>query len=882
MADRTCRIGLHGRNDEFFEEADYQVIREAHIETLKMMSLTHPAVFKRIRNEHPNLEFIVRLHDDRMGRGHHPTAQQFAERMAPLIKSLQPYASKFEIHNEPNHQDRIEGWGDTDDHARDFDQWYQRVFTLLKRECPWALLGFPGLAIPHRDREWLEICRTSVEMSDFLGVHAYWQTTTQEPDNHLARFWGLRFKSYHASFPNKIIDILEAGNSNARNGLPITDQEIAEQFVEFFQELFKYPYINSASPFILSSPDSSWESFAWRKRSGQVMPVVKAVGDMSRPPLRRATIEIGERQRYFEQTNQTVSGAFLDFFDKYGLDMCGYPITPVVKEDGLPVQYFQRIVLEEFKAGQIRPRLVGAQLIALRERVKVLEDQLRTGEGPDRASLIKPAITDISEQLARHASKRYASRDLAQIETIVIHHTALDASIGPERIARVLVEQRDMAGIPYHYFIAGDGTIFQTQDQSVLTSHADQFSKGSLGVAFAGDFTDAVPTAQQLEAGGKLCAYLMLAHSVKRENIKGRKELVPHASPGKQWLEGKRWKDELLVQVDRALAALPTAPGVGDDSLAALKSRIADLEKQLVAAQTRIADLERQLAETSPPRAVPQPSVKDVIDDLPKHPTKRYQTRQRSQIDNLLIHHSAGPPSVGAAPIARYHVDDKGWPGIGYHYFIYDDGRIEQTQPLEAIAYHAGEANRFSVGICLAGDFMDQPPPDAQLLGTGQLAAWLLSELDLPLEAIQPHKHFRATDCPGSQWDSGAKWGEKLLNQVKEALAGAGPVVSPPSRKPLGHYLLFWQTPDDWAKEDFFGAQNYIGRFRTTVGFSLDDAVQAQHVTIIGGTLGVSSEAEAALRAAGCKVERVAGENFAETKAMLDKMAKEGKRFLTF
>jgi putative cell wall-binding protein len=53
-------------------------------------------------------------------------------------------------------------------------------------------------------------------------------------------------------------------------------------------------------------------------------------------------------------------------------------------------------------------------------------------------------------------------------------------------------------------------------------------------------------------------------------------------------------------------------------------------------------------------------------------------------------------------------------------------------------------------------------------------------------------------------------------------------------------------------------------------------------VTIIGGTLGVSSEAEAALRAAGCKVERVAGENFAETKAMLDKMAKEGKRFLTF
>jgi hypothetical protein len=44
---------------------------------------------------------------------------------------------------------------------------------------------------------------------------------------------------------------------------------------------------------------------------------------------------------------------------------------------------------------------------------------------------------------------------------------------------------------------------------------------------------------------------------------------------------------------------------------------------------------------------------------------------------------------------------------------------------------------------------------------------------------------------------------------------------------------------------------------------------------------GVSSDPEALLRAAGCKVERVAGENFIETKALLDKMAEAGRRFLT-
>ena len=34
----TVRIGLHGRNAVSFDELDFQLIREARIETLKMMS----------------------------------------------------------------------------------------------------------------------------------------------------------------------------------------------------------------------------------------------------------------------------------------------------------------------------------------------------------------------------------------------------------------------------------------------------------------------------------------------------------------------------------------------------------------------------------------------------------------------------------------------------------------------------------------------------------------------------------------------------------------------------------------------------------------------------------------------------------------------------
>jgi N-acetyl-anhydromuramyl-L-alanine amidase AmpD len=916
MAVRTCRVGLHGRNHELFQEVDYQVVRQAHVETLKMMSQTEVEVFKRLQSENPGVEFIVRLWDDRMGTGTHPTPQQFVERMAPLMDPLRPYATKFEIHNEPNHLQRYEGWGQEDADARDFNTWYQQVFKLLKARCPWAMLGFPGLAIPHRDLEWVEICRPSVEMSDFLGVHCYWQTKSDQPRNHLVDFWGLRFKYYHEKFPTKIIDLTEVGNSNAQSGLPISDQEIATQFVEYFKELFNYSYINSAAPFILSSPDPTWDSFAWRKASGEIKPVVAAVGNLTRPTLQLAQAKPPVRERFFEITQQTVSGPFLDFFDKYGLDICGYPVSPQFDDGGIQVQYFQRVVPEEFQPGQIRLRLAGTDAMTLHQRVTELEASLAQLQAEAQAGggvlFAPPAITDISGQLPQHPTKQYPTRPETDINTIVIHHTAVPASVGPERIASALINNRDLPGISYHYFVAADGTLYQTQPLTALTQHAYQFSAASVGVAFAGDFTDAIPTPQQLQAGGQLCAYLMRTLAISRDNIKGLGELVTHQSPGRQWLQGQKWKDLLLAQVDQALAAAPVSGQVAslqariadlEKQLATARSeadaagvRIADLEKQLAAAasagngqiaalQARIAELEKQLAAAPAGEAggVAQPAIDDISGTLAQHPTARYQTRPVSAIQSIVLHHSAVPASVGAAQIARYQVDKQGWPGIGFHYFVTGDGLLQQTQPLEAIAYHAGDANNpTSLGICLAGNFTDQPPSAAQLAGTGQLVAWLLYKLNLPAEAIHPHKDYVATACPGNQWDGGVRWGDQFRQQVQDALAGIGAAVPVPGGKALGHYMLFWQTVDDWARDDFLGAQAYIGRFRVTAGFSVDDAKQAEYVSIVGGPLGVSPAAETLLRAAGCKVERVAGATTAETKQMLDQMAQQGQRFLTF
>ena len=130
--------------------------------------------------------------------------------------------------------------------------WFLRVYEILKYYCSWAQLGFPGLAIPHRDLEWIDICRQAVEKADWLGVHCYWQTPRGQERNHLVNAWGLRFKYYHERFPNKIIELTEVGNSNVQNNIPFTEESHAQEFTEYLTECFKYPYLNSASFFILS------------------------------------------------------------------------------------------------------------------------------------------------------------------------------------------------------------------------------------------------------------------------------------------------------------------------------------------------------------------------------------------------------------------------------------------------------------------------------------------------------------------------------------------------------------------------------------------------------------------------------------------------------
>jgi hypothetical protein len=273
------KVGVNGRNDfwtKTFTENDHQAIRGAKIELLKMFSYVQLDVYRRLRDENPSIDFIVRLYDE----GGHGTPEEFVNRHAPRITELRSFTYKFEILNEPNYPDW--GWGPTLADAKVFNKWYVEVVDRLRERFSWIEPGFPGLSPkmlpddPNDDLEWIQECRQAVQKSAWLGCHCYWF----DEYGILHPVFGLRFIKYHELFPDKPIHITEF------NGSPtgVSAWTMAEHYKRYYVKVADYPYVESASAFILSSPDSTFHSLAWwDPASGEMRPVVGAVGDIPRP-----------------------------------------------------------------------------------------------------------------------------------------------------------------------------------------------------------------------------------------------------------------------------------------------------------------------------------------------------------------------------------------------------------------------------------------------------------------------------------------------------------------------------------------------------------------------------------------------------------------------
>ncbi len=132
----------------------------------------------------------------------------------------------------------------------------------------------------------------------------------------------------------------------------------------------------------------------------------------------------------------------------------------------------------------------------------------------------------------------------------------------------------------------------------------------------------------------------------------------------------------------------------------------------------------------------------------------------------IVLHHTAttsgSVDSIHAEHQKKKDKNGNAWLGIGYHFVIGNgrgmaDGAIEPTfrWRTQIQGAHAGssdpEYNQLGIGICLVGNFENEPPTAAQQKSTQLLVQTLRQEYFIPIDQVVPHKEIRAsaTACPG-------------------------------------------------------------------------------------------------------------------------------------
>ncbi|QAA31829.1 peptidoglycan recognition family protein [Clostridium manihotivorum] len=112
----------------------------------------------------------------------------------------------------------------------------------------------------------------------------------------------------------------------------------------------------------------------------------------------------------------------------------------------------------------------------------------------------------------------------------------------------------------------------------------------------------------------------------------------------------------------------------------------------------------------------------------------------------IVYHHTV---EIGKTPeeIHQLHVN-RGWAGIGYHFYIRKDGTIYRGRPENAVGSHAPGVNNIALGIAFEGNFMVEKPTEQQLNSAIILSKYLVNKYGI--KELRRHKDVKpTTECPG-------------------------------------------------------------------------------------------------------------------------------------
>lgn len=130
----------------------------------------------------------------------------------------------------------------------------------------------------------------------------------------------------------------------------------------------------------------------------------------------------------------------------------------------------------------------------------------------------------------------------------------------------------------------------------------------------------------------------------------------------------------------------------------------------------------------------------------------QYPTTGR-KINRIILHCTATPPGmdVTAAMVRQWHIHDRGFADIGYHFLVRLDGTVEEGRPLDKIGAHCLGHNTGSIGICYAGgvDKDGKTPMDTRTPSQKQALRSLVEFYRQKYGCnVHGHYEFAAKECP--------------------------------------------------------------------------------------------------------------------------------------
>lgn len=141
----------------------------------------------------------------------------------------------------------------------------------------------------------------------------------------------------------------------------------------------------------------------------------------------------------------------------------------------------------------------------------------------------------------------------------------------------------------------------------------------------------------------------------------------------------------------------------------------------------------------------------------------------------VILHCSATKDGlvVDWSAIRRFHVDQRGWKDIGYHFGIERIGdayEVLMGRSLDEPGAHCQYQNYDSIGVCFVGEFDEHGPSREQWEKGLQLVTWLCRRHLIPPERVFGHNQFdRAKSCPGRAFEL-----ERFRVHLKERLSRNG------------------------------------------------------------------------------------------------------------